>query len=133
MTDFINFLNNKNIAIVGNANSIFNKPRDIDKHEVIIRLNLGSPKGKEHYIGKRTDVLALSMDLKRNEVTKKFNNPKFIFYCTPNNREYISYPDVCVTPQRTRFIPVDILMLSVVFLGLSFWMTWRERSTNDNK
>jgi hypothetical protein len=72
----------KEIAIVGNAKSLFKKPRPIDDHEVVIRINRGSPKGKEDIIGSRTDILALSLPLEKDEIITDFN-PRMIVWCTP--------------------------------------------------
>lgn len=91
MQELMAYLENKNIALVGNAKSIFDKTRDIDKHEVIIRLNKGTPNGKEAFIGKRTDVLAVSMDLTKIEIKGLFGDPKFLMYMTPHNRENLSW------------------------------------------
>jgi len=88
MTELISYLENKNIALVGNAKSIFSETRNIEQHEIIIRMNKGNPKGKESFIGKRTDILALSLNLKKEEI-EAFNS-KFIFYCSPKNREFLS-------------------------------------------
>lgn len=84
MTDtlFKQFIYNKDIAIVGNAESIFKKNRPIDNHEIVIRINKGSPKGHERAIGNRTDILALSLPMEEKEVLENFN-PKFIVWCTP--------------------------------------------------
>ena len=89
MTELISYLENKNIALIGNAQSIFSKTRNIEQHETIIRINRGSPNGKEAFIGKRTDILAMSMDLRRSEIETLFK-PKFLFYCSPHNREKLN-------------------------------------------
>ena len=89
MTELIEYLKNKNVALIGNAQSIFNEIRNIEQYDIIIRINRGSPKGKERFIGKRTDILALSMDMRRSEIETDFK-PKFLFYCSPENREYLN-------------------------------------------
>jgi len=76
------FILNKDIAIVGNAKSVFNKKRPIDEHEIVIRINKGSPKEKEEIIGTRTDILALSLCLDQNKIESEFS-PKIIVWCTP--------------------------------------------------
>lgn len=76
---------NKDVALVGNASSIFKEKRPIDNHEVVIRMNQGFPKMwgmLKGYIGERTDILALSLALEEEIIKKQFN-PKAILWCTP--------------------------------------------------
>lgn len=87
---FKNFIRNKNIAIIGNAESVFNKTRPIDSHDIVVRINKGSPKGKEAIIGERTDILALSLPLEEEEITQGFN-PKYIVWCTPKHESMTEY------------------------------------------
>jgi len=77
---------NKDVAIVGNAKSIFNEKRDIDKHEVVIRLNRGFPKDG---IGTRTDILGTSFGLTQDEI--KQYSPKAILWCTPRHENMTDY------------------------------------------
>jgi len=79
-------IKNKDIAIVGNAKSVFNKKRDIDNHDVVIRLNRGFPKVG---IGNRTDILGLSSVLTQKEI--KRYNPKAILWCTPKHELMTDY------------------------------------------
>lgn len=55
--DIIHYLEFKDIALVGNASSILNSYKDIDKHEVVCRINRGIPRGNERCMGHRTDIL----------------------------------------------------------------------------
>ena len=75
------FLKDKPIALLGNAKSILDSKKDIDKFEVVCRCNKGFPKGKEGYIGSRTDVLFLSIPL-HEKIIKEEYNPKHIMWCT---------------------------------------------------
>ena len=79
-------IKNKDVAIVGNAQSIFNKKRDIDNHEIVIRLNRGFPKAG---IGSRTDILGLSLGLTQAEIERY--NPKAILWCTPRHENMTDY------------------------------------------
>lgn len=71
----------KDVAIVGNASSLFNKQRAIDEHEVVVRINKGFPHS-QGLIGKRTDIWATSIALEKEVIDKQFN-PKAILWCTP--------------------------------------------------
>jgi len=85
----IEYLDGKNIAIVGNAKSIFTKNHNIDSHEVIIRINRGFPiRGLDSFNGSRTDIIAISMNLSDEEI--KQYNPEYILYCSPKNREQLN-------------------------------------------
>lgn len=87
--DNIEYSLDKSIALLGNAESILkNKKKDIDKYDIVARCNKGYPKGRENYIGSRTDVLFLSIPI-HERIIKEEYNPKFIMWCT-SNREGIS-------------------------------------------
>lgn len=76
--------------------------REIDSlYDTIIRMNRGYPQGKEKYIGSRTDVLALSMGLNEEKITKKFN-PKMIFWMTPKYELMTDY-----IKKRAHIYPID--------------------------
>lgn len=53
----LSYFHGKDIALVGNAESVLHKYHPIDEYEVVCRINAGSPKGKEVALGTRTDVL----------------------------------------------------------------------------
>lgn len=76
LTEVINFIKGKSIAIVGNSVSIFNSKygKEIDNHDVVIRFNKGFPDKPESQ-GTRTDILILACKLS-NEEMKKYN-PKY--------------------------------------------------------
>ena len=80
LTEIQNYLKDKQICLLGNARSILNAPKDIDKYEIIIRMNRGIPNDKEKYIGTRTDVLCTST---RNDTyeLRKFN-AKYVIWMT---------------------------------------------------
>jgi hypothetical protein len=80
LTEIQNYLKDKQICLLGNARSILNNPKDIDKYEIIIRMNRGIPKGKEKYIGSRTDVLCTSTKNTLYEIHQF--NPMFIIWMT---------------------------------------------------
>lgn len=80
--ELFDFLKGRNIALFGNAQSVLDKPKEIDtKYEIICRMNFGLPKNNEKYIGKRTDILFLSVPLTKARLEQI--NPKFVIWCTP--------------------------------------------------
>lgn len=82
MDTFQQLLKDKSIALLGNAESVLKKKKDIDKFDIVARCNRGYPKGKEEYIGSRTDVLFLSIP-SHDRVIKEEYDPKCIMWCTP--------------------------------------------------
>jgi len=84
LTELIEFLKNKDICVLGNSRSILNNKKDIDKYEVVCRMNLGTPQGKEEFIGSRTDVLFISTRF-TEELYKKFN-AKYVMWMTECNK-----------------------------------------------
>lgn len=89
--NFSELLKDKNVAIIGNAESVLSRKKEIDnKHDVIVRMNRGFPKGKEEYIGSRTDILATSLPLSEQDIKENYN-PKFIVWCTPKKELMTTY------------------------------------------
>lgn len=78
---------NKTVAVVGNADSIFdyNYGDDIDKHDIVIRMNKGfivKPTSQ----GTKTTIIATSCDqLSEEEIEKEFK-PKYVVWVTPKLR-----------------------------------------------
>lgn len=81
--EFKNFFNNKSIAIVGNAQSLFDQSLgvEIDSHDIVIRMNSGIIKEPKSQ-GNKTTIWASSFPLKESEINEKFN-PKYVFWITP--------------------------------------------------
>jgi len=50
------YVKDKSVAIIGNAKSILYSRKDIDKHDIVVRINHADPKGYEAYMGSRTDI-----------------------------------------------------------------------------
>ncbi|TWI30059.1 glycosyltransferase family 29 protein [Mesorhizobium tianshanense] len=70
----------KSIALIGNAQSIFDRSDGqlIDDHDIVVRLNRGrvvTPKSQ----GNRTDVLSLANTLSMAQVREMFGNPRLIW------------------------------------------------------
>jgi len=84
------FLNNKNICLLGNAKGILETKKDIEKYDIICRMNRGYPRGKEPYIGKRTDILFLSTRLDETKMLQGFN-PKFIVWMVDSDKRANPY------------------------------------------
>ena len=70
LTEIKNYLKDRQICLLGNARSILNKPKDIDKYEIVCRMNHGISKGKEQYIGSKTDILFSSTRLSNSEILR---------------------------------------------------------------
>ncbi len=70
----------KTVAIVGNANSIFehSSGKTIDETDVVVRINQGAP---INFIaqGGRTDILCLAVPTGRAAISETFGNPAIIF------------------------------------------------------
>lgn len=59
---------NKRMCIIGNADSVLKKKKNIDGYDIVGRMNRGRPVGKEMYIGNRTDILFLSTGMSRKSI-----------------------------------------------------------------
>jgi len=79
------FCKNKKICILGNANSVLNGKKNIDSFDIIGRMNRGTPRGKEKFIGSRTDILFLSTHMSGENIQKSFD-PRFVLWMTACNR-----------------------------------------------
>ena len=80
---FKEFFNDKSVAIIGNAQSLFDYElgNEIDSHDIVIRMNSGMIQ-KSISQGSKTTIWASSFPLKENVVNNEFN-PKYIFWITP--------------------------------------------------
>ena len=79
------FCKGKKICILGNANSVLNKEKDIDSYDIVGRMNRGTPRGKKQFIGSRTDILFLSTHMSGENIQRSFN-PQFVVWMTACNR-----------------------------------------------
>lgn len=79
------FCKGKKICLIGNADSVLRKKRNIDSFEIICRMNRGDPEGKEKFIGSRTDILFLSTGMSGQNIQKAFS-PQFIVWMTACHR-----------------------------------------------
>ena len=79
------FCKDKRICLIGNADSILRRKRDIDSFDVICRMNRGMPEGKEDFIGSRTDVLFLSTHMDGRNIEQSFD-PRFVVWMTMCHR-----------------------------------------------
>ena len=85
-----NYLKNKDLCLLGNARSILNTSKDIDKFDIVCRMNRAFPKGKEKFIGKRTDVLFLSTTIPESRMIKEMI-PKFIVWMVESDKRANNY------------------------------------------
>jgi len=74
------YLEFKDIALLGNASSILNTKKDIDKHEIVCRINRGLPRGKMEFLGSRTDILFTATKLS-NDLISNFK-AKYVIWTT---------------------------------------------------
>ena len=81
LTTLQQFTDNKNIVLLGNARSILETKKDIDNFDIVCRINRGAPRGKEEFIGSRTDILFLATKMKGTQIETDFN-PKFVVWTT---------------------------------------------------
>lgn len=84
LTEVKDFINGKSVAIVGNAQSIFNEKygKEIDKHDIVIRFTHGYITKPEAQ-GSKTDILISAENLEKKRIIEY--NPKFII----NRRQLI--------------------------------------------
>jgi len=85
LTEIQKFCKGKEICILGNANSVLNKKKDIDSFDIVGRMNRGTPQGKEKFIGSRTDILFHSTHMSGENIQRSFN-PRFAVWMTICNR-----------------------------------------------
>lgn len=75
------FCKGKRICLIGNADSVLKRKRKIDSFDVIGRMNRGMPRGKEEFIGSRTDILFLSTGMSGENILRSYN-PRFVIWMT---------------------------------------------------
>ena len=78
------YLKDKSICLIGNAESILKNKKDLSKFDIICRCNKGFPQGKEKFIGSRTDILFLNTKIEGAKIQLKFN-PKFVVWLSINH------------------------------------------------
>lgn len=89
LEDLKDLIHDKDIALVGNAASLFESPRPIDSHELVVRINRGvflPPSRVE--AGKRTDLLLVATDLGKVNYHEKSD---LIVWMSPSDRDKISF------------------------------------------
>ena len=133
----LDYIKGKNVAIVGNAKSIFDHKfgSDIDKADIVIRFNKGFILNKESQ-GTKTDILMLACDLDNESVdsynakivisrSNKYQN-KHDYILDSKDREVLRNKIYINTP-TTGFIATDICMTanakSITLYGFDFEKT----------
>ena len=100
----------KSVAIVGNAESIYNTYNKIDSHDVVIRSNYGYPRaGTYRHTGRRTDIVLFCYKFSTNtdmNIYKKFN-PQYVVsldHLADNKGidNYVIYPDEYINDIRNK-------------------------------
>ena len=71
----------KRICLIGNADSVLKEKRDLDKFDILCRMNRGYPAGKEAFIGNRTDILFLSTFMENIRIQGSYK-PKHVVWMT---------------------------------------------------
>ena len=79
------FSKGKTICLLGNADSVLQERRKIDSFDIVARMNRGTPKGKEEFIGRRTDILFLSTHMSGKNIQKAFS-PQHVVWMTVCHR-----------------------------------------------
>ena len=84
LTEIRKYLKDKHICLLGNATSILDNKKNIESFDVVCRMNKGVSKGREAFIGKRTDILFLSTHVSKT-IFNMFN-PKFAVWMTQSEK-----------------------------------------------
>ena len=130
------FCKDKRICILGNANSVLKKEKDIDSYDIVGRMNRGTPQGKEDFIGSYTDILFLSTHMSGENIRKSFN-PRFVVWMTACNRlasSWVSknaiqnpkkdwdalYKKLSINP-TTGFLTLNFLLKHIDFKSLAIY------------
>lgn len=86
LTEIQEFCKDRRICLIGNADSVLKGKRKIDtEFDIICRMNRGSSRGKEQFIGRRTDILFLSTGMSNRNIQNDFF-PKHVVWMTVCNR-----------------------------------------------
>ena len=85
LTKIQEFCMNKRICLIGNADSVLQEKRNVDSFDIVCRMNRGTPKGKESFIGSRTDIHFLSTKMSELNIKRQFD-PQFVVWMTICNR-----------------------------------------------
>ena len=85
LTEIREFCRDRRICLLGNANSVLDKEKNIDSFDIVARMNRGKPQGKERFIGSRTDILFLSTHMSGENIRSSFN-PRFVVWMTVCHR-----------------------------------------------
>lgn len=85
LVDIQEFCEGKTICLLGNADSVLQKKKNIDSFDIVARCNRGTPKGKEGFIGSRTDILFLSTHMSGKNIQKAFS-PRHVVWMTVCHR-----------------------------------------------
>jgi hypothetical protein len=86
------FVSGKNIALVGNAQSLLGASHNIDDHDIVVRMNRGFyVKDKVETIGKRTDILLTSGRAKSNELDLFLHQVRYVIWMSSIKRDSLNY------------------------------------------
>jgi len=138
LTEIKKYLKNKQICLLGNARSILNNTKNIDKYEIVCRMNHGySRPNKELYIGKKTDILFTSTKLSNKEIlqfhsryliwmTKSIKRlPEHLRSCTIHNppEDWQELKDLYPNKQlpSTGCIVINFLLKHIEFKSLTIY------------
>jgi hypothetical protein len=93
----------KNIALVGNSRAVLGKTFDVDRHEIVIRMNgaWNLPQEMKSSVGEKLDLLCISGHKKEiDDIVKKV---PLVVWMSPKNREFLSKD----TKQALCFYPLE--------------------------
>ena len=152
--DIKKLVKGKRVCLLGNAESILNTEKDIDDFDVVCRCNQGFPKGKEDFIGTKTDILFTSINI----ATKDFYeaDPMFVVWCTTKHEliseefkaeidEYFTMRDWIALERELRARPSTGAMAlyylmkhtkysHLTLYGFDFWKSktwWQDRNESN--
>lgn len=132
----LDYIKGNNVAIVGNAQSLFDKHfgKEIDSHDIVIRFNKGFPNNKESQ-GEKTTIVMLACELSKPD--REFYKAKYIitrskFYennadFTISNKDRHRLAEKLGSQPSTGFIAIDMCLTagakSIDLYGFDFEKT----------
>lgn len=101
--EIVSLLKGKDIALVGNSRGVLGSQFDVDKHEVVIRMNgaWNLPEDMKLSVGSKLDLLCISGHKK--EIDTIANQVSQIMWMSPKSRDTLSHE----TKDKLFFYPVD--------------------------
>lgn len=96
-------IENKSVALVGNSQKVLGKKFDVDKHDIVIRMN-GAwklPDAMQASVGNKLDILCISGHKK--EINQVVSEVSQVIWMSPKSRDELTQE----TTNQLFFYPVD--------------------------